>query len=282
MSESLDTERMQALADANQTDIGPLRGEGRPMASDSDPRSTLGRVPRGTQGKVDARELAGQLADPERSGVARRDLEDALRRQLPGDNETLREMLEKLAQIDRARDEDRELRNAREQVRLALENLGDSRARTDGGRDPGVNLDFDEEDDRVARSGADMETDGRRRGEAARGEARSGSLGDSGVATDKERARVRPGSGETGPTLKPEGQAREGEVFVTEARVLPKQGRPSVENMTMSSEFASQVEEVLSREQYPAHYKEFIRRYFLTLSQGRGSQQQPTDRRGTQ
>jgi hypothetical protein len=36
----------------------------------------------------------------------------------------------------------------------------------------------------------------------------------------------------------------------------------------MASEFAPQVEEVLSREHYPAHYKEFIRRYFLNLSRG--------------
>ena len=48
----------------------------------------------------------------------------------------------------------------------------------------------------------------------------------------------------------------------------------------MSGEFASQVEEVLSKEEYPAHYKEFVRRYFLTLSQGRIPQQQPTDKRG--
>jgi len=282
MSESLDRERMQALADANQTDIGPLRGESRSMGSDSDPRSMLERLPRRNPGNADARELARQLAELERSGVPRRDLEDALRRQLPGDNETLREMLEKLAQIDRARKEDKELERAREQVRLALENLGDAKPRNDAGRDPGINLDFDEEDDRVARGEADTDADGRRRRDAARGAARSGSLGDSGVATDKEHVRVRPDSGESGPTLKPEGRAREGEVFVTEARVLPKKGRPSVENMTMSSEFAPQVEEVLSKEQYPAHYKEFIRRYFLTLSQGRGPQQQPTDRRGTQ
>jgi len=48
----------------------------------------------------------------------------------------------------------------------------------------------------------------------------------------------------------------------------------------MSSDFAPQVEEVLSKEQYPAHYKEFVRRYFLKLSQGRVPQQQPTDNRG--
>jgi len=36
------------------------------------------------------------------------------------------------------------------------------------------------------------------------------------------------------------------------------------------------VEEVLSREHYPAHHKEFIRRYFLNLSRGaRGAPEQP-------
>jgi hypothetical protein len=40
-----------------------------------------------------------------------------------------------------------------------------------------------------------------------------------------------------------------------------------VENVEMAREFAPQMEKVLAREDYPAHYKEFIRRYFLTLSQ---------------
>jgi hypothetical protein len=82
--------------------------------------------------------------------------------------------------------------------------------------------------------------------------------------------------------MKPEGRAGKGEVFVTEARIPPRPGRPSVENVAMSSEFASQVEEVLSKEEYPAHYKELVRRYFLTLSQGRNPQQPPLDKRGAQ
>jgi hypothetical protein len=36
------------------------------------------------------------------------------------------------------------------------------------------------------------------------------------------------------------------------------------------------VEEVLSKEHYPAHYKAFIRRYFLTLSQGTQQQRSGT------
>ena len=265
MSESLDKERMQALAEANQTDIGPLR----PQSGE-----------RGTADRADPHALAEQLAELERSGVPRGEVEDRLRRQLPGDNEELREMLEKLAQIDRARSEDKELQSAREQVRLALENLGESRGGTDAGRDPGVSLDFDEEEDRGARSEANAGAEGRGRSETARGAARSGSLGDSSVVPGRQDAPLGPDSRDTGPVLKPESQAREGEVFVTEARVLPKPGRPTVESVAMSSEFASQVEEVLAKEQYPAHYKEFVRRYFLKLSQGRAPQQQPTDNRG--
>jgi hypothetical protein len=282
MRDSLDKERMQALAEANQTDIGPLRGESSPLAPDSDPRATLEPMQRGTLDNADTRALAERLAELERSGVPRSDVEDALRRQLPVDNEGMREMLEKLAQIDRARKDGRELQSAREQVRLALENLGESAPGTDARRDPGINLDFDEEEDRGAKSAENAGADGRRRSGTARGAARSGLLGDSRVAPDWQRAPVDPDSRDTGPVLKPESQAREGEVFVTEARVLPKPGRPSVENVAMSSEFSSQVEEVLSKEQYPAHYKELVRRYFLKLSQGRIPQQQPTGKRGIQ
>jgi hypothetical protein len=47
----------------------------------------------------------------------------------------------------------------------------------------------------------------------------------------------------------------------------------------MRAEFATQLESVLSKDQYPAHYKEFIRRYFLNLSQGaRVPQEQPPPR----
>ena len=122
--------------------------------------------------------------------------------------------------------------------------------------------------------------DGRQEGETARGATRSGSQGDSSVALDRQHAPARPGPAQSGPVLKPESQARAGEEFVTQARVLPRSGRPSVGNVAMSSEFASQVEAVLSNEQYPAHYKAFVRRYFLNLSQSRVPQQQPTEKRG--
>jgi hypothetical protein len=51
----------------------------------------------------------------------------------------------------------------------------------------------------------------------------------------------------------------------------------------MSSEFVPQVEEVLAKDQYPTHYKEFVRRYFLNLSQGQAQapQDQPPAKKGT-
>jgi hypothetical protein len=283
MGESLGKERSQALAEANQTDIGPLRaesGERSPIAPDLDPRAMLERMQRGALDSADTRALAENLADLERSGIPRRDLDDALRRQMSGDNEALREMLEKLAQIDRARKEGQELHGAREQVRLAQENLGDAPADTKGERELALNLDWDEEENRGDTGAANPGAEARRDSGTARGAKGSGSRGNSSAALDRQDAPVRPDSGRSGPVVKPESQAREGEVFVTEARVLPKPGRPSVENIAMSSEYASQVEEVLSKEQYPAHYKEFVRRYFLNLSQGRVPQQQPTDKRG--
>lgn len=267
MSDSLDKERVQALAEANQTDIGPLGAE---------------REGRGAPDSADTRALSERLADLDRSDTLRRGLKDAPERRLPGDNVELRETLEKLAQIDRARRDSRELESAREQVRLARENLGDSVAGTDRKGDLAYNLEWDEDESRGDKDAASVGDDGRQRGEAARGAARSGSLGDSSVAPDRLQAPVRPGSAQSGPVLKPESRAREGEVFVTEARVLPRPNRPSVENVAMSSEFASQLEEVLSKEQYPAHYKEFVRRYFLKLSEGRVPHEQPTDKRGAQ
>lgn len=285
MSESLDKERAQALAEANQTNIGPLRAESgmrSPIAPDLDLRAMRERMRRGTLGSDDTRALTEHLADLERSGIPRRDLEDALRRQLSGDNEGLKELLEKLAQIERARKESNELESAREQVRLARENLGDSRAGTDEGSNPALNLDWDEDENRADKDGANAGPDGRRESRGARGARGHGSQGDSSPAGDEQQAPVRPDSRHSGPVMKPESQPREGEVFVTEARLLPKRGRPTVGNVAMSSEFAPQVEEVLSKEDYPAHYKEFVRRYFLKLSEGRVPQQQPTEKRRAQ
>ena len=118
---------------------------------------------------------------------------------------------------------------------------------------------------------------GRLDGPAAQEASRSAPQGDSDVAAKRQRSPSRADPAQAGVILKPRGRVREeGEAFASQARVLPRPGRPGVENVELSSEYAPRMEEVLSREHYPAHYKEFIRRYFLSLSRGAPvPQQQP-------
>jgi hypothetical protein len=237
----------------------------------------LERTLRGGLASDDAGALAERLIDLERSGIPRGQAEEALRRHRAGDNEGLKEMLERLAQIERALSEHEELRNAREQVRRAQESLGERRSRARAGHGPWTDADEDEDKDRVRDDRTNTGADKRPQRPSASGASRSGAtLGDSAGASDGERPPSLPHSGDSPPTLKPQSRLREGEEFAAQGKALPRSGRPNVENVQMSSEFAPQVEEVLSKEQYPAHYKEFIRRYFLNLSQGAHAlQQQP-------
>jgi hypothetical protein len=283
MAAALDEERKQALADAHRTSPGDPRAEGGESsraAPGPDAREMLERMQRGPLDRADARALDERLADLERAGIPRRDLESALARHKAGADDALREILEKLAQVDLSRMEQKELQGAREQVRRARENLGESAAGTGGERDAGAVIDWDEEENRGAGSsanaGADRRLDGKTGHEAARSSQR-----DSTTGADRRPSPFAPESGSSGPLLMPESQVREGEVYTSQGRVLPGLARPSVENIELKREFASQVEEVLSREHYPAHYKEFIRRYFLALSRGANdAREQPPGTRG--
>jgi hypothetical protein len=224
----------------------------------------------------DTRVLKEGRDDPAGTGNPRRELDEATRRLQAGQDEGQTGTSGDRAPGDRARKEHEELRWAREQVRQARENLGEPFAGLDGGRGTAAGTG-------AGQSGEDLgddPEDRRRDGSRAADGSRSGSRGDSSVAGKRQQSPFGPDSVQPGPVLKPRSQLRAGEVFVFQGRVLPSEGRPSVENVQMSDEFARQVEEVLSREDYPAHYKEFIRRYFLSLSQGaRAPQQQPSGTR---
>ena len=96
---------MQALAEANRTGGGAQRArraEGSRTAPDLNPGAMLERMQRGALDSADTRALAQRLDDLERSGIPRRELENALERHRAGADEALREILEKLAR-DRAR-----------------------------------------------------------------------------------------------------------------------------------------------------------------------------------
>lgn len=279
LGKSLEEDGRQALVRTDRKPIAPLPpdGEASPLAPGQNPGEILERMPRGDLNRDDSRALTQYLNDLARSGIPRRQAEEALRRHQDGDIEGLRDILEKLAQIERARKEQELLQSAREQVRLAQENLGESLARALGGSglaaDTNEGEGGDREGDRTAIAG-----DNRRlMGEMSRGASRYGAQSDSSTAAERQPAPIPNDPGKSGPIVKPQGQVREGEELVTHGQVLPRPGRPSVENMPMRAEFASQVEEVLSREQYPAHSREFIRRYFLNLSQGARVPRQQTE-----
>jgi hypothetical protein len=279
MGEALEADRMQVLAETNRTNIGPLhaaREKSLSAAPGLDPTALLARARRGALDSGDTRALVENLNVLERSGISRRELEEALKRHQAGDNKELEKMLEKLAQVDRARKEDKELRSAREQVLSARENLGESLSGENARRNPIPDLDaMDDLDEGSGRSDLAANKAGRRARSPENKSTRPGSRGDSSIALERQDSPLSSDSGTSGAVLTPPSQAGKGEVFMSQARVPPKPGRPSVENAPLSSEFVPQVEEVLAKDQYPTHYKEFVRRYFLKLSQGQA--QTPQD-----
>jgi hypothetical protein len=274
---ALEEEGRQALTGSDGRPIDPRRpgAEGSSRARDQNPGAMIERMLREGTGRREAsRELQQYLDALARSGVPRQEAEEALRRHRAGDPDQLRDILEKLAKLDQARREYEELQNARAQVLRAQENLGEPQAAT-----PGMHaapIEIDEDDDRERHPMASVDITGRLSGEMSRGASRYGKQSDSSVAAGRQAAPLPPEPKKSGPMLKPQGQVRQGEELVTEGQVLPRAGRPSVENVPMNAEFKSQVEEVLSREQVPAHSRDFIRRYFLNLSQGTRVTPSPT------
>jgi hypothetical protein len=297
---ALEEERQQALADAGGADGGrrgadqrsPRADQGSPAGDRGSPRekgsaagsglnaeAMLDRMRRGSLDSADLRALARYQKDLG-SGTAGQALEKALQRHRAGVDDALRQILENLALTERARKEDRELGRAREQVLRARENLGDAQA-TARGQGPRAEIDWDDDErgDRDAGSAESARPDARRASESGRADPSSASRGD-GVATDRAHSPYRPEPGPRGPVLQPQGEIREGEAHSSHARLPARAGRSNVENVELAREFAPQVEEVLAREHYPAHYKEFIRRYFLNLS--RGARGAPGEAGGTQ
>jgi hypothetical protein len=273
---ALEEEGRKALTGSDGKPVDPLhpQNEDGSPARGQTPGGMVERMLREGTGRADSRELQRYLDALARSGIPRQEAEEAVRRHRAGDQDQLRDILEKLAKLDQARREYEELQNARAQVLRAQENLGEPQARTPGVRASPIEI--EDEDDRDGNPMASVDISRSLSGEMSRGASRYGKQGDSSVAVERHAAPLLPEPEKSGPMLKPQGQLRRGEELVTEGQVLPKVGRPSVENVPMKAEFASQVEEVLSREQVPAHTREFIRRYFLNLSQGTRATTPPT------
>lgn len=282
MSRSLDHESMQALADARQASgIEPPPGRrgsdlpeaaGRAIAGGASERTMKGTLQGDT--RVSTQERLDNL---DGSGMSRRELEESIRRKQAASDETARQKLENPGASARSLKDHEELQRAREQVRRARENLDDALAGAEAGGGSATDMEGSEGDEMPEDRAAD-----KRRGQRKSGKAtRYGARGDESTAgNEPQELPSQPRSAQSGPVVKPQADMRPGEVFASQGSVLPNVTRPTVENVEMKQEFASQVESVLSRDHYPAHYKEFIRRYFLTLSQGeQRPQTQPKGKR---
>lgn len=271
LDQELDAARRAALGEGESTPIGPLQidtVDGAPTPAGPDPRAMLRRLLDGQLGAGEAGALGSDPGALARSGVSREALEDALRSFSQGEQSKLRDILEQMAQSEQAREDARELGDAREQVTRARQSLGgapgagpraDEPAAQAGARVAG-------EDASDGLDGPDGDSDG----------AASGSGGATGARGESFRAqavRRAPREVDTGAVLQARGQPGEGGVFQSQARVLPRAGQVGIDNVELDARFAPQLEAVLSKEHYPAHHKAFIRRYFLSLSEGQRSQE---------
>lgn len=271
LAKSLEQGARQALAgsEAKPLPTPPGSGGAARSAAARNARQLLERMLGDSASGADSRALTQYLNELAEAGVPPREAQQALDRYQQGDEQALRDVLEQLVEIERARREHEEMQKARAQVRRAQENLGDAQARGGAQTGSAIDLDLDEgESAERDRERAPSEGDNRLAGESSRGASRYGKQSDSSTAAERQRAPLLEEKDRSGPILKPQGQVRAGEELVTHGQVLPRAGRPNVENVPMAAEFAAQVEEVLSREHYPAHSKELIRKYFLSLSQG--------------
>ena len=267
LASSLDEQRRSALSGAIETRIGPVEMKAlaaSPIVRSSSLLALLRKLMDGGLAPGELELHGDDAAALSQLGITPEQLRAALESLAAGDDRELSEILEMLSQLDQAVREAEELQWAQEAVTRAQENLGET----------GV----------FARRPADVE--GAQSGEAAgASNPRDRLLGNPGMMGDfaapsrgydrdllaENRGRGPSIGAETargGVVMKPRSQLRQGQVFTSEARVLPRQGRPGAEQMALDPRFAAQMEEVLSKEQYPLHDKEFIRKYFLTLSEG--------------
>lgn len=273
LDDDLDTERRDALSQGEQTDVGPLRtqtmsgGEQRRGMSAQDLLQQIldGRLKAdGTSSQI----LSSDRSALSRSGISSEDIRDALKRFEAGDRKALEDIMEKMSQTNQALRDANELDKAREQVARARESLGDKNARPsdDESSSTGVakNASNGTPGDAERGLSAAIEEDGGKDGSSMPGGLGKGSPRE----RDRRAANAAAGGDEKGPQLKAEVEIREGGVFVSEARVQPRLGNAGIENTQIDARYTQQLEQVLSNEQYPLHYKEFIRRYFLNLSEG--------------
>lgn len=272
LDEELDAARRAALGEGTQSEIGPLQVDemaGTRAPAGPDPRTLLQRLLDGQLRDGEAQALGSDPGALARAGISRETLDEALRSFDSGEQSALREILDKLARAAQQRDDARELDAARDQVTRAARNLdgsagsgeqSDESSRGAAAREGGVGNDESDGGDEDISSGT-----------PAPGTGAPGGRGDE--AARAQMLRPAPREVDGGPVLQARGQPGDGGVFVSQARVLPRAGEIAIEPVELDARFAPELEAVLSKEHIPTHHKAFIRRYFLTLGEGAGSQE---------
>ena len=275
LGDTLDRQRGAALAAGVGADVGRAGARalaGMPVLSDGRLSSLLAQLLDGRLQPGDLESLWAEAADLSALGFTSAQLEEALENFAEGDSQALRELLERLSEVDEAVRDALELMDAQQVIELVRENLGDADIVL---HQPG------QPTDRLGGGGvilgmlAEHLLEGPGRSDtyaSVRGRGQSSGTQSQSLDSPSPRSLAET----SGPVLKPKGQPNEGQVFTTEARVLPRLGQSGIETVTLDPRFHAQLEEVLSKQAYPLHHKELVRRYFLTLSEGAAAERGPT------
>ena len=268
LDESLGRQRRAALAEGLPADFDPLQVDGpsgSALLSDGGAGALLAKLRQGALAPRDLEALAAEATLLPALGIAEAQLEEALRRFAAGEQDALRHLLEKLEVIDVALREATLILDAERAVALARENLGE----------PALLIGTRGEEDAEAEEGdgvlgwLDRKFRGPHDDEvlpfaASRGPGRGEGPETETLHSPSPRSPSRPGE----VAFRLEGRPGEGPVFATEARVLPRAGGSTLPLRELSPSFLPQVEAVMAGQDYPAHHRELVRRYFLALSAG--------------
>ncbi len=270
LDDALEQERRAMLLEdlpPGASELPPERLAGAPIFSDGRLDALLQGLRQGALTLEDLDVLGTESAALSVLGISPAEIEEALARFESGEYGVLRDLLERLSDIDGSLREATLLRDAERAVELARENLGDpgvllgyrgegesSPLEGDGplallNARPPVHMDMEEE------FGSFVALRGPGRGEGPQSET---------PPSISPRLSREP----EGAVLEVKGRLGEGEVYRSEARVLPRAGKASAPVAELSPQFRHEVEAVLARQSYPLQHKELVRRYFLALSAG--------------
>lgn len=265
LSQAVDAERLAAMSEGPQTRVGPLRVESVPGRSGNLARALRDSLERtlAGEGPPDAR-TQSQL---DSMGISREQLKKALDALTEGDESRLRELMEELERLGKNTEDAEALDDAGKAINRARRNLGDESVPSQA--------------EPRRRSVPDRDSGS---GESRPGQGNPGEMDEFGMGESPNSGR--PGAGPPIEELTrqrtsrfdvPEGnlvviQARgqlgDGEVYSSEARVLPQINEATRAPQAVNTEMTEQAEAVMSESRYPPHRKDFLRRYFLNLSEG--------------